>query len=191
MKNAANPALADAVCELAFDPDRQVRLQVIETLAACPTRRAVEVLAALMTEPGADVWQRGAVLASLTPQQTPAVLQALLHPSAGTEATPPHPANLAPIVQTALAQGGPAAVQPLLRELARDDAFSQSVWQPFTLAALMEAARRDSGLAAELEQEDAQRVLRARLEMAHDPKFGECRAAILEFLYKKQLKHAA
>jgi len=161
-----DPALADAVCELAFDPDRQVRLQVIETLAACPTRRAVEVLAALMTEPGADVWQRGAVLASLTPQQTPAVLQALLHPPAGTEATPPHPANLAPIVQTALAQGGPAAVQPLLRELARDDAFSQSVWQPFTLAALMEAARRDSGLAAELEQEDAQRVLRARLEMA-------------------------
>jgi nitrate/nitrite transport system ATP-binding protein len=32
---------------------------------------------------------------------------------------------------------------------------------------------------------------RARLELAHDPKFAECRAAILEFLYKKQLRHAA
>ncbi|GAB4056742.1 ABC transporter ATP-binding protein [Uliginosibacterium sediminicola] len=32
---------------------------------------------------------------------------------------------------------------------------------------------------------------RNRLALAHDPQFAEYRAAILEFLYKKQLKHAA
>jgi len=32
---------------------------------------------------------------------------------------------------------------------------------------------------------------RNRLALAHDPVFVECRAAILEFLYQKQLKHAA
>ncbi|MEY4591428.1 MAG: hypothetical protein RIR18_323 [Pseudomonadota bacterium] len=32
---------------------------------------------------------------------------------------------------------------------------------------------------------------RSRLELAHDPKFAECRAAILEFLYQKQAKKAA
>jgi nitrate/nitrite transport system ATP-binding protein len=32
---------------------------------------------------------------------------------------------------------------------------------------------------------------RTRLELAHDPKFAECRAAILDFLYRKQLKKAA
>jgi nitrate/nitrite transport system ATP-binding protein len=32
---------------------------------------------------------------------------------------------------------------------------------------------------------------RNRLQLAHDPQFAEYRAAILEFLYKKQLKHAA
>lgn len=32
---------------------------------------------------------------------------------------------------------------------------------------------------------------RNRLKLAHDPQFAEYRAAILEFLYQKQLKHAA
>jgi nitrate/nitrite transport system ATP-binding protein len=32
---------------------------------------------------------------------------------------------------------------------------------------------------------------RDRLKLAHDPQFAEYRAAILEFLYQKQLKHAA
>jgi nitrate/nitrite transport system ATP-binding protein len=32
---------------------------------------------------------------------------------------------------------------------------------------------------------------RSRLELAHDPRFAEYRAAILEFLYQKQMKHAA
>lgn len=32
---------------------------------------------------------------------------------------------------------------------------------------------------------------RERLKLAHDPKFAEYRAAILQFLYQKQLKHAA
>lgn len=32
---------------------------------------------------------------------------------------------------------------------------------------------------------------RSRLELAHDPKFAECRGAILEFLYQKQAKKAA
>jgi len=32
---------------------------------------------------------------------------------------------------------------------------------------------------------------RERLKLAHDPHFAECRAAILEFLYQKQLKKAA
>ncbi|TRZ70495.1 MAG: ABC transporter ATP-binding protein [Rhodocyclaceae bacterium] len=32
---------------------------------------------------------------------------------------------------------------------------------------------------------------RQRLALAHDPVYTECRAAILEFLYHKQLKHAA
>jgi nitrate/nitrite transport system ATP-binding protein len=32
---------------------------------------------------------------------------------------------------------------------------------------------------------------RNRLQLAHDPQFAEYRAAILEFLYQKQLKHAA
>ncbi|MFT3735641.1 MAG: ABC transporter ATP-binding protein [Rhodocyclaceae bacterium] len=32
---------------------------------------------------------------------------------------------------------------------------------------------------------------RSRLELAHDPRFADYRAAILEFLYQKQMKHAA
>src|SRR5690606_2725982 len=32
---------------------------------------------------------------------------------------------------------------------------------------------------------------RDRLALAHDPQFGECRAAIMEFLYQKQLRVAA
>jgi nitrate/nitrite transport system ATP-binding protein len=32
---------------------------------------------------------------------------------------------------------------------------------------------------------------RKRLELAHDPVFADCRAAVLDFLYRKQLKHAA
>jgi len=32
---------------------------------------------------------------------------------------------------------------------------------------------------------------RDRLQLAHDPHFAECRAAILEFLYQKQMKKAA
>jgi len=32
---------------------------------------------------------------------------------------------------------------------------------------------------------------RSRLQLAHDPHFAECRAAILEFLYQKQMKKAA
>jgi len=32
---------------------------------------------------------------------------------------------------------------------------------------------------------------RDRLALAHDPDFAEYRAAIMEFLYQKQLKHAA
>ena len=32
---------------------------------------------------------------------------------------------------------------------------------------------------------------RNRLALAHDPRYAECRAAILEFLYHKQLQHAA
>ena len=32
---------------------------------------------------------------------------------------------------------------------------------------------------------------RDRLALAHDHHFGECRAAIMEFLYNKQLKRAA
>jgi nitrate/nitrite transport system ATP-binding protein len=32
---------------------------------------------------------------------------------------------------------------------------------------------------------------RSRLELAHDPEFAACRGAILEFLYKKQLRVAA
>jgi hypothetical protein len=30
-----------------------------------------------------------------------------------------------------------------------------------------------------------------RIELAHDPVFADCRAAVLDFLYRKQLKHAA
>ena len=32
---------------------------------------------------------------------------------------------------------------------------------------------------------------RDRLELAHSARFAECRAAILEFLYQKQMKKAA
>jgi nitrate/nitrite transport system ATP-binding protein len=32
---------------------------------------------------------------------------------------------------------------------------------------------------------------RDRLQLAHDPHFAECRGAILEFLYQKQMKKAA
>ncbi|MFM8287627.1 MAG: PVC-type heme-binding CxxCH protein, partial [Planctomycetaceae bacterium] len=109
--------LADAVCELAADSDPQVRLQVIDTLADCATERAAQVLAGLAAQPGADPWQRGAVLASLSPRHAPAVLRALLQ-SAGAPASAVLPSEvLSAVVRTAFASAGPGQVEPLLRAL--------------------------------------------------------------------------
>ncbi|MFM8217571.1 MAG: HEAT repeat domain-containing protein, partial [Planctomycetaceae bacterium] len=158
--------LADAVCELAADSDPQVRLQVIDTLADCATERAAQVLAILATRPEADAWQRGAVLASLAPRHTSAVLHALLHPTDPVAAERAGTELLGPVVQTSLARGGPSQVVPLLRELARADLSARSASQPTLLVALLEAARRDPALAQALEAEEPQALLSKRLKLA-------------------------
>ena len=158
--------LADAVCDLATDDDPQVRLQVIDTLANCPTERAAQALASLATQPDADAWQRGAVLASLTPRLTPAVLHALLHPTDPASAAGTSTEVLGPVVQTALAWGGAAQALPLLRELVREDLPARSASQPALLVALLEASRRDPALAQALQAAEPQSLLATRLTQA-------------------------